>query len=130
MSDRPDPDDLETLKGYVTQIDVIQEGERDLFTFVLVEDFFNSGSGRAEEWWFWIYLDVGATVALAQLHLLRDAMANDWLVEVDYDPDFYIPEGYSGLRPPPPINVIYPAYSVMIRRRHEQQNSLYELFIP
>ena len=69
-------------------------------------------------------------MALAQLHMLRDAMVNDWEVEVDYDPYYYIPDDYTGMHPPVPPDAVYPVYSVAIRRHHDSQQSLYNVFTP
>lgn len=82
--ERPGHDQLATVGGYVVKIWVEQEGERDQLKFTL--EMFSQVTGQlsSRQWTFSIYLDVGTTVALAQLQLLRDAMANLWFTEVDY----------------------------------------------
>lgn len=83
--ERPDPDELSTVGGYVVKIWVEQSGERDQLKFSL-EIFYLSVMGElaTRTWDFNVYLDIGTTVALAQLQLLRDALANTWYTEVEY----------------------------------------------
>ncbi len=70
-------DALERAVGYVQYVAVEQMDGRDAIVF------------RLEEWEYYvdtvskryaIYLDVGTTVALAQLQLLRDAMVHQYAV--------------------------------------------------
>ncbi|MFZ5477062.1 MAG: hypothetical protein ACOZNI_09835 [Myxococcota bacterium] len=72
--DGPDYEDdflLDTM-GYVTRVWVEQENGRDSLYFKLV--IYRDDDDEPWVQTFWIYLDVGTTVALAQLQLLRDAM--------------------------------------------------------
>lgn len=81
--DRPnfEEDDLIDWYGYVTELWVEQEDERDQIFFTLQTELF-FGFVLVKEYTFCIYLDVGTTVALAQLQLLRDALEHDYLVRV------------------------------------------------
>lgn len=95
--DRPNPDQLSYFWGYVQNLWVEQTGDRDQIRFDL--RFYYDYGGEAMEFeaegWN-IYLDAGTTVALAQLQLLRDAIANQWLVLLQYydDPDSYLNHVY------------------------------------
>jgi hypothetical protein len=91
--ERPNYDDdrlFETI-GYVTSVWVEQENDRDQlwFTLRVYYDQVPVGSGRKSAELYrsiekecCIYLDVGTTVALAQLQLLRDALASDGAILV------------------------------------------------
>lgn len=77
-------DNLETFDGYVTELWVEQEDERDQLKFNL----YSQEGSQEYEITFNIYLDVGTTVALAQLQLLRDAMLHNLLVTVHFKFDW------------------------------------------
>lgn len=71
--------------GYVTQIWVEQETEHDSLYFML--DIYARSTEVPEHSQICrIHLDVGTTVALAQLQLLRDALyARDYLVKIHFN---------------------------------------------
>lgn len=81
---RPEENELEHIEGYVTSVAVLQVGERD-FLRMTVDRTSAVGFEMKEVWTFFVYLDVGTTVALAQFQLLRDAMMQGWIVEIGYD---------------------------------------------
>ena len=85
MSDRPSRSELDRVTGYVRAIQVEQMDDRDQIwcTMDITEDTAGLPTGSVND--FAIYLDVGTTVALAQLHLLRAGMANEWVVSLAYD---------------------------------------------
>lgn len=85
--ERPARDDLERAVGYVQYVAAEQMDGRDAIVFRLEEygglgqitrtgeRAYDSTSRK-----YAIYLDVGTTVALAQLQLLRDAMVHGYVV--------------------------------------------------
>lgn len=85
MSDRPSRSELDQVAGYLRAIQVEQMDDRDQIwcTMEIAEDTAGLPIGSVND--FAIYLDVGTTVALAQLHLLRAAMAHEWGVRLWYD---------------------------------------------
>lgn len=87
--ERRDSDEVDETWGYVHSAGVEQEGNHDSIQFKLTIYYKSHSPNTADEvfstnWDFLIYLDMGTTVALAQLQLLRDAMLNTWLVKVRY----------------------------------------------
>lgn len=79
--ERPELEDLDRTAGYLRGIGVDQFGERDSL-FVQADVYHDDGS--SENIRYSAYLDVGTTVALAQLQLLRMAMTHDWAVLIRY----------------------------------------------
>jgi hypothetical protein len=79
--ERPESGDLDRTAGYAHAVGVEQMGERDT-VFVQLYEYYSDGS--MENTRYAAYLDLGTTVALAQLQLLRDAMAYGWPVLVRY----------------------------------------------
>lgn len=71
--------------GYVTQIWVEQETTRDSLYFML-DIYVRSFETPEHSQICRVHLDVGTTVALAQLQLLRDALyARDYLVKIHFN---------------------------------------------
>lgn len=70
--------DLTTQYGNVTKLQVEQVDERDQIWCKMKHE---DGS---EDKWYFTYLDEGATVALAQLQLLRDALERNLRLRLDY----------------------------------------------
>lgn len=86
LDGRPDVDDLATFKGLVTKLQVDQTGSRDEIRVWISQD------DATEPVSFNILLDEGATVALAQLQMLRDAILHHldvkvWFYQHPDDPD-------------------------------------------
>lgn len=84
--DHPPRESLERILGYLEYIAVEQMDSRDAVWIRLRHYYLNalrtevvSGSVR-----YLLYLDVGTTVAMAQLQLLRDGMLNKWPVILYY----------------------------------------------
>ncbi|GEM_PF-3031765 len=62
--------------GYVEELAIEQEGKRDTLRVWL----------RGHPQYYFTYLDAGATVALAQLQLLRDALERNLQVRLSFKP--------------------------------------------
>ena len=77
-------DEITTIYGHVEQIVVEQLDDRDQVHVQIDPD------ESEDSKWFYSYLDVGASVTLAQLQILRDALIHDKRVRLGYvDKQFY-----------------------------------------
>ena len=78
------------VEGYVSKLVVEREGGRIQMKFRITKEDMAPGDI------FFVYLDTNPVICLAQMHLLRDALAYQWLTKIHYEQmDWDLSDQYS-----------------------------------